>query len=62
MLDFSEQLFRDSGAQPPAPTTSVRATIVERVVAVSIVDESMAPAAAPLALGPLGGVLDLLDE
>lgn len=61
MLDFSEQLFRDSGAQPPAPTTSVRATIVERVVAVSIVDESMAPAA-PLALGPLGGVLDLLDE
>ncbi|HEX8946344.1 MAG TPA: LuxR C-terminal-related transcriptional regulator [Gemmatimonadaceae bacterium] len=31
------------------------------MVAVSIVDESMAPAA-PLALGPLGGVLDLLDE
>jgi len=60
MLDFWGQPLSDGGAQAPALPAAVRGTIVERVVAVPI-DDTVATAA-PLALAPLGGLLDALDE
>jgi DNA-binding NarL/FixJ family response regulator len=61
MLDFSERPFSDSAPLARARATSVGATILERAVAVPVVDEIVAPAVAST-LVPLGGLLDLLDE